>query len=331
MKSGEVILKMSGIGKSFSGTAALSGINIELKAGEVHAIVGSNGAGKTTLMRILLGKVKPDTGAIFCRGEKRTFHSLQDLREEGIYIYDEPTAFLPEEKARLLFQMIRRLKSASCGILYISHRLDEVLSVADTITVLRDGHVAATYPASQCTRDRLIRDMAGGNGRRRYPGRTDLSALRAEKLCGAVLKSADFVLERGEILGVAGLPGSGQQELLQIAGGAAAFQSGQLYRNGRKALYQSTKDAEEYGVRYLDARGKSQEEILRWLSLGGSVLILDGADSEFYRKTSRCLERLAEEGKALMLTTDDSDVLFSVCSSLLLLTDGETAGTIRLL
>ena len=331
MKSGEVILKMSGIGKSFSGAAALSGINIELKAGEVHAIVGSNGAGKTTLMRVLLGKVKPDTGTILCRGEKRTFHSLQELREEGIYIYDEPTAFLPEEKARLLFQMIRRLKNASCGILYISHRLDEVLSVADTITVLRDGRVAATYPASQCTRDRLIRDMAGESGRRRLSGRTDLSALRAEKLCGNVLKSADFVLERGEILGVAGVPGSGQQELLQIAGGAASLQSGQLYRNGRKALYQSTKDAEEHGVRYLNAEGKSQEEILRWLSLGGSVLILDGADSEFYRKTSRCLERLAEEGKALMLTTDDSDVLFSVCSSLLLLTDGETAGTIRLL
>ena len=333
MKSEEVILKMSGIGKKFSGSEALSGISLELKAGEVHALVGSNGAGKTTLMRILLGKVEPDAGTILCRGEEHRFHGLQELHREGIYIYDEPTAFMTPDREQLLFRMIRKLKADGCGILYISHRLDEVLSIADTVSVLRGGRIVSTRPAALCTRDFLIRDMAGslGPGLPHFSGKADLSALRAEKLCGAILKDVNFVLNRGEILGVLGLPGSGQTELAQIAGGAACPRSGQLFRNGRKARYHSTRDAEESGVRYLNARGKSTEEVLRWLSRGGSVLILENADSAIFPKTAGYLERLAEEGKALMVLTDDSDALFSICSRLLLLTDGEAAGSIRLL
>ena len=137
-----------------------------------------------------------------------------------IIVFDEPTSSLNEEEAEKLFAIIRMLKERSCGIIYISHKMDEILRISDEITVMRDGRHIATEKASDITVSQIIKLMVGRELGDRYPEKTNKASdklLEIKNLCSDdfKLKNINLTLQKGEILGVAGLDGSGRSELLE--------------------------------------------------------------------------------------------------------------------
>jgi ribose transport system ATP-binding protein len=305
------------VSKTFQAQRALRGIGLDIKRGEIHALVGQNGSGKSTFVKILAGYHKPDgdpaatvngrkfqlgnaasahsAGVRFVhqdlgvidamsvvdnfvlgtpesglvpikrRAERRTTRAalanlgydfdvtkrVQDLAEaektaivvaraldhaEGIplLVLDEPTAALPKADAERLFSALRSATARGTAILFISHHLEEILSFADVVTVLRDGERITTMPVADCDQDQLVELMLG----RRLLAETlqhvavapaqchEQARLEADKICGKTVVQASFSVRAGSILGVAGLTGSGREEL-------AGLLTGQLPRGGR--------------------------------------------------------------------------------------------------
>ncbi len=173
-----------------------------------------------------------------------------------IIVFDEPTSSLNEQEAEHLFSIIEGLKRAGCGIIYISHKMSEILRICDEVTVMRDGMHIATMPASNISTDQIIQMMVGRELKNRYPKRcaaSDEILLEAEGLCCEYsnLKSASFKLMRGEILGVAGLDGSGRTELLGALFGLFRLKSGTLTLEGEKINNTSPKEAIKNGFAML--------------------------------------------------------------------------------
>ena len=136
-----------------------------------------------------------------------------------IIVFDEPTSSLDRDEAEKLFEIIERLKARGCGIIYISHKMEEILRISDEVSIMRDGELIATKAAAELTTDEIIRLMVGRELGERYPERKrniGEAIFLAERLSGAVppLRDVSFSLRRGEILGVAGLEGAGRTELL---------------------------------------------------------------------------------------------------------------------
>lgn len=149
--------------------------------------------------------------------------ALADLSGTRMLILDEPTATLPPGEVETLFSVIERVTAMGIGVLYISHRLDEIFRVADVVTVLRDGDVVATLPVDALTQDELIDLMVGDIGaitKARSTRRSGEVALTVEALCGTTLVDINWSVRRGEVLGVAGLTGSGREELMPMIFGA---------------------------------------------------------------------------------------------------------------
>src|SRR5207247_1706522 len=152
-------LAMRGIWKSFLGVPVLKGVDLAVGRGEIHALVGENGAGKTTLMHILAGAHRPDAGTILLEGEEAAIRDERHAQAVEIakalslrprlIIFDEPTAALTEAETSLLFRIMERLRANGAGMVYISHRLEEVFRIADRVTVLRDGEGQGTFPLSE--------------------------------------------------------------------------------------------------------------------------------------------------------------------------------------
>ncbi|MFV0427171.1 MAG: sugar ABC transporter ATP-binding protein [Beutenbergiaceae bacterium] len=298
----QTILQMSGIRKSFAGNEVLHGVDFQVQAGQVHALIGHNGAGKSTLMKVL-GGVYPDyLGLIEIDGQARTLTSPRSALDSGvaiiyqdfalvpqldtahnialgrepsvggallshrqllrrsaeearrfgidlpmtqpvaslgvaaqqlteivralardvrILVMDEPTARLSPAERSQLFQIIAALADSGVGIVYISHFLDEVVEIADLITVLRDGAVVSTQPASECTAQTLARELVGdeksadsvtrrsaSTGSRSGPAGLELQHLRVADGPGI-----DLAIRKGEIVALAGLVGSGRTRL----------------------------------------------------------------------------------------------------------------------
>ncbi len=156
-----------------------------------------------------------------------------------VIVFDEPTSSLTEDEAEHLFEIIAMLKARGCGIVYISHKMTEILRISDEVTVMRDGRHVATRPADELTTDEIIRLMVGRELTNRYPAYEDVRGeelLRAEELSGEYsrLRDASFTLRRGEILGIAGLDGSGRTELLEGLFGLSRLKSGEIYLEGRR-------------------------------------------------------------------------------------------------
>jgi ribose transport system ATP-binding protein len=163
--------------------------------------------------------------------------SLIDVREHGgVMVLDEPSAFLTETDVKRLFSAIRTLAAAGTAIVYVSHRLDEVLSLAHTVTVLRDGVVVHEGPAADLTEDALIGHILGEDIRRFYP---DLAppgsdvVLEADRIGGALIRSLSLQMRRGEIIGVTGLSGAGFEELPYLLSGALPSTRGTVTICGR--------------------------------------------------------------------------------------------------
>ena len=334
---GEVILTMKNIDKSFPGVHALDHVDLELRRGEVHALMGENGAGKSTLMKVLTGIYTKDSGTITFEGREVEFHNTHEAQEAGIVIvhqelnmvgdltvaqnifigrefkkglmiddkkmiaesrklfeelhididpkakmsdltvgkqqmceiakaishkakviiFDEPSAALTEKEIEDLFVIIRDLRKQDLGIIYISHRMDEIKVITDRVTVMRDGSYVGTLITEKCTKEDIINMMVG---RVIYEDPKTKSAvpedapvvLKVEHLnAGKMVQDVSFELRKGEILGFSGLMGAGRTETARALFGADPKTSGDIYINGEKVTINSPQDAVKHGIGYL--------------------------------------------------------------------------------
>lgn len=334
---GEVILRMKNIKKYFSGVQALKNADLELKSGEVIALVGENGAGKSTLMKILTGIYKRDGGSVEYMGQEVEYNGPRESEKAGIsivhqelnmmsdltvaqnlfigheimqgalindklmvekakeffaklhiaidpevkigdltvgkqqmveiakaiskqarvIIFDEPTAALTDAEIAELFKVIADLKADGVGIIYISHRMDEIGAISDRIVVMRDGEYVGTLETKDCTKADIIKLMVG---RTVYTDPKTKSCvppgapvvLRCENLNrGKFVKNVSFNLRKGEILGIAGLMGSGRTETARLLFGADKKDSGKIFINDKEVRIDSPEDAVKAGIGYL--------------------------------------------------------------------------------
>jgi len=323
--------------KSFAGVKALRSVSFELRAGEVHALIGENGAGKSTLIKIITGAVTPDAGTIKVRGEAvprmdprlskslgiaaiyqqpslfpdltvaenialalesgsgwrildwkaRSRRAAELLKRAGasmdpqklvatlsmpeqqlveiakaigadarIVIMDEPTASLTEREVESLFQVIARLRSEGVGVIYISHRLEEIAEVADRVTVLRDGETIATKRRDEVDRGELIRMMVGRELGSIFPKRKitvgdTVLELRNVSSGAAGVHGISLSVRKGEILGIAGLVGSGRTQLAETIFGLTPADSGEILLRGERVRIASPRDAIRRGIGYV--------------------------------------------------------------------------------
>jgi ribose transport system ATP-binding protein len=335
------LLAARGITRRFAGVTALDDVDFDVRAGEIHALMGENGAGKSTLMKILAGVLPADSGEIRVGGSPVHFASVRDAeragvaiihqelnlvpelsvaanvflgrepRRAGIFLHgramvaatrgllgqlgieldpearvaglrvgeqqlveiakalslharllimDEPTSALTPGECARLFRIVRALAAEGVGIIYISHRIDEVMDLADRITVLRDGRHVLTAPRAEVDRDRLIRAMVGRNA---------LAEASAGAPCGGVVLSVrgltldvpgrrgwrrvlhgvDFDVRAGEVLGIGGLLGAGRTEILAALFAATPGRvGGRIEIDGRPVRIGSPREARRHGL-----------------------------------------------------------------------------------
>lgn len=165
-----------------------------------------------------------------------------------VIVFDEPTSSLTGEEAEQLFRIIETLKNQGCGIIYISHKMEEILRICDEVTVMRDGKTVATHPAKELTMEKIIRLMVGRNLTQRFPPKTNdpgETVLSVRGLTGlySQLKDVSFDLKKGEILGIAGLDGSGRTEVLEALFGLSARKQGDFFLNGKKISNRTPRQA----------------------------------------------------------------------------------------
>src|SRR5574337_88131 len=331
------LVELRQIDKSLPGVRALAGARLDLRAGEVHALMGENGAGKSTLMKILTGVYQPDSGEIVVEGRPVTVpgpRAAQDLgvsiihqelflmnhmtaaqnifigreprRGFGMFVdeakqnaaaaalfrrmkieidpgvevghltvarqqlveiakalsfnskvlvMDEPTSALNETEVEHLFAIIEDLKAHGVGIVYITHKMDEVKRIADRVTVMRDGQTIETLPAADTPMSKIIALMVGrelGDATRAEARAGGEEALRVVGLNrGSAIKDVGFTLRKGEILGFAGLMGAGRTEVARAIFGADPLDGGELYVHGQRRHIKAPTDAVRLGLAYL--------------------------------------------------------------------------------
>jgi len=349
MTSGEPLLTVSGLGKSYGPVTALARVDFDLRRGEVHALVGENGAGKSTLSRIIAGITPADTGQMSLAGRRFAPRDRRDAQScgvrmvmqelnlvgsltvaEGLFfdclphrwgwinypqlhrqarslldrvglqgldpgralgtlgvgqqmmieiaaglsrrcdllILDEPTAALTDAETGHLFAQIAAMKAAGTGILYISHRLEEIRRIADRISVLRDGRKVTCLPSAGVSLDEIVRLMVGrtlDKAAERTPRPPGPVALEVRGLRrGPVVKDVSFDVRRGEILGFAGLMGSGRTETMRALFGADLPDAGTVRLQGSSdpAVIRSPQDAVRQGLALLTENRKEQGLLL---------------------------------------------------------------------
>ncbi len=173
-----------------------------------------------------------------------------------IIVFDEPTSSLTETEAERLFEIIKGLKEKGCGIIYISHKMEEILRISDEVTVMRDGKRIATKPAKELTMNEIIRLMVGRELTNRYPHKKnspgeDMLTVRNLSAQYARLYDVTFSARRGEILGVAGLDGSGRTELLETIFGINTRKSGNIYLCGSEVKNRNARESLKNGFALL--------------------------------------------------------------------------------
>ncbi len=189
------------------------------------------------------------------------------VRQADVLILDEPTAALTETETDLLFQQIARLKAQGTGIIYISHRLEELQRVANRISVLRDGQLVATHETREVSLPQIVREMVGRELGTAFSRRDAVGtvALRVVNLqAGARVRDVSFEVRRGEILGFAGLMGSGRTEVLRAIFGADRKEAGALYLGDADVptIIQSPGDAVRHGLAFITEDRKQQGLLL---------------------------------------------------------------------
>ncbi len=187
----------------------------------------------------------------------------QDVR---ILVMDEPSAALTPQEVEKLFAIIAELKSQGIGIIYISHRLDEIFQIADTVTVLRDGQYVGDAPAPQMTRQQMIEMMVGRSIENEFPKeRADIGRVRLQvrgMSRGDVVRDVSLEVRAGEVLGLTGLVGAGRTELVRLIFGADSAESGQVSLDGKPLRLASPREAIAAGICLLTEDRKSQGLVL---------------------------------------------------------------------
>jgi len=174
-----------------------------------------------------------------------------------IIVLDEPTSSLTETEVEHLFEIINMLRDRGCGIIYISHKMEEILRISDDVTIMRDGQYIATRPAKELTMNEIIRLMVGRELTNRFPPKdnvvSDENIMEAQGITAMYshLKDVSFTLKKGEILGVAGLDSSGRTELLENIFGYATRKSGKLFKNGKPIGNHTPREAIQNGFALL--------------------------------------------------------------------------------
>ena len=316
---------------------ALKGVSFDLRAGEVHALLGENGAGKSTLIRIITGAHQADGGEFLVNGESVSHLSPGKARGLGIacvyqqpalfpdlsvaenislrleksglfalvkwperrrkaaellerigaeispdaevrslsmpeqqlveiacalgsgariVIMDEPTASLTNKEQHLLFKVVRGLRASGVGVIYISHRLEEIFALADRVTVLRDGASVGTNPVDGLTEEQMIRLMVGREVSAIYPpaegeaGETVLS-VRNISCAESGVAGVNLDVRAGEIVALAGLVGAGRTELARVLFGITPADGGEMFLEGKPVRITSPREAIAHGIAYV--------------------------------------------------------------------------------
>lgn len=179
-----------------------------------------------------------------------------------VIVMDEPTSSLTEREVDNLFFIIKQLKERGCGVIYISHKMEEILRIADCVTVMRDGRWVATHSASELTTESIIKLMVGRELSMRFPQKHNafgdilLSVKNLKSYKSSIISNISFELHRGEILGVAGLEGSKRTEVLETIFGLRKFSEGEIILNGNRCNIKNSKHAIESGIALLTEERK---------------------------------------------------------------------------
>ncbi|MGH7940824.1 MAG: sugar ABC transporter ATP-binding protein, partial [Limisphaerales bacterium] len=344
---------MEGIFKAFSGVPALVNVRLDVRKGEVHALLGENGAGKSTLMRILSGIVQKDRGDIVLDGRRVEIKSPKGALDLGIcmihqelnpvramtvaeniflgkepcyrftgvvnwrkqreltgklfremdvainpdskmadlslaemqlveivkavsyqsriIIMDEPTSAIAGREVAKLFEIIRGLKARGMAIIYISHKMDEIFRISDTITVLRDGRYIETRPARELDHDTLVKLMVGRKISEMFPRRNVAAGnevvFEVEGLSRrGLFENISFKVKKGEVFGVAGLMGAGRSEVMETIFGLRRPDAGVVRIHGRRERIKSPADSIRHGIAFI-----TEDRQMKGLNLKASV------------------------------------------------------------
>jgi ribose transport system ATP-binding protein len=352
-------LALESVTKTFPGVKALDGVSLDLKAGEIHALMGENGAGKSTLIKIVTGVIRPDSGRILLGGHPVRFDSPRDALSEGvsavhqernliprfsvgenillerlptrnglvdydaverearryldlldpgidacaevrslsvaqmqiveiakalsseakILLLDEPTASITEHETAALFKLLRKLRDDGVAIVFVSHKLEEIFAIANSITVLRDGKtIARGAPMADMTRQTLVTLMIG-----RAERVAEIAERQVDRSCvvleGRSLsttrghKDISFALHHGEILGLYGLVGAGRSELAHAILGDTRISGGELRIRGEPARIRNVHDAStRFRMGYV-SEDRKQEGLILMHSVTRNVAI----------------------------------------------------------
>ena len=344
----DVLLQIKGMSKEFPGVKALDNVDMALKKGEVHALVGENGAGKSTLIKILAGVYARDSGEIIFENNPVEIHSSADSLRLGIkvvfqelaliphmtvaenvflesfplkknrsidwenmynktteillsiglpispkdkiskltvsqqqmveiaralsheakvVVMDEPTSALTPKEIKFLFDVIGKLKKLGIGIIYVTHKLEEVFEIGDRVTVLRDGKLISSKKLEETNTDEVVKDMVGRTIKTLFP-RTHTGkgkvVLRVEDLSTEnKLKNVSLKVHSGEVVGTFGLLGAGRTELAKAIFGLDPITEGKIYIEGRELKIGSTSHSTKMGLGFLTEDRKGEGLILQ--------------------------------------------------------------------
>ena len=328
------LLSVKGICKTFGSNAVLKGIDLDLRSGEVIALIGGNGAGKSTLMKIIMGIYQADSGEIYVAGEKtelvnpsvalskgiymvpqepmlfpnmtveenilmgfsensselkkRLSEKVSELnwnvnlqrkastlsiaeqqlveilrgmmREARILILDEPTSALTFDEVQSLFKVIRNFGKKGIGIIYITHRLNEVFEITTHVSIMKDGMITVNGPVSDFTKEDLVNGLLPPNLEKKTEAQQEEKVFKRENLdpvlvvddfSGYGFSHIHFSLYPGEILGIAGLVGAGRTELVSTIYGRDQVLSGSVKLDGKDITGLSTRKVLEAGINYV--------------------------------------------------------------------------------
>lgn len=365
-------IDLSKISKSFPGVKANDDINLKIKEGTIHAIVGENGAGKSTLMKILYGMLKQDEGTINIFDNEVNFSSPKDAIAEGIgmvhqhfmladnlsvlesiilgmdkaslkvlnktkykndineitkkysmpldtdsmidelgvgekqrveiikvlfrgakiLILDEPTAVLVPQEVSELFSNLKNLKESGVTIIFISHKLDEVLEIADEISVMRGGRHIDTVDSHSVSKTDLAEMMIGQNlptPPKREKNTIQEKALVVNNLDASeengkqAFSNINFSINQGEVVGIAGVEGNGQRELAEAILGVFPVENGEIFLGENKINELSTRDRREQGLSFIPEDRQSQG-LLMDVSLSENVILGKQSSSKYKTK-----------------------------------------------